>query len=101
MLTTSELRNEARRSGARDIGNVEIDVLLTHILQLFHARGVLEHLAFRGGTMLRKMVFGPRCRPSTELDFTKCSDIDGDDLLLESASILLDAPFHDITFLLE
>ena len=101
MLTTTELRNVARRSGARDIGNVEIDVLLTHILQLFHERGVLEHLAFKGGTMLRKMVFGPRGRLSTDLDFTKCSDIDGDDLLLEIASILHDAPYHDITFLLE
>lgn len=101
MLTTTELRNVARRSGARDIGNVEIDVLLTHILQLFHERGVLDHLAFKGGTMLRKMVFGPRGRLSTDLDFTKSSDIDGDDLLLEIAAILHDAPYHDITFLLE
>lgn len=101
MLTTTELRNVARRSGARDIGNVEIDVILTHILQLFHERGLLTHLAFKGGTMLRKMVFGPRGRLSTDLDFTKCSDIDGDDLLLEIASILHDAPYHDITFLLE
>ena len=101
MLTTTELRNVARRSGARDIGNVEIDVILTHILQLFHERGVLEHLAFKGGTMLRKVVFGPRGRLSTDLDFTKCSDIDGDDLLLEIASILHDGPYHDITFLLE
>jgi hypothetical protein len=30
MLTTAELRNIARRSGARDIANVEIDVILTH-----------------------------------------------------------------------
>lgn len=101
MLTTTELRNIARRSGARDIGNVEIDVVLTHILQLFHERGLLEHLAFKGGTMLRKMVFGPRGRLSTDLDFTKCSDIDGDDLLLEIASTLHDAPYHGITFLLE
>lgn len=101
MLSTTELRNVARRSGARDIGNVEIDVLLTHILQLFHERGVLEHLAFKGGTMLRKMVFGPRGRLSTDLDFTKSSDIDRDDLLLEIASILHDAPYHDISFLLE
>jgi predicted nucleotidyltransferase component of viral defense system len=101
MLTTTDLRNVARRSGARDIGNVEIDVILTHILQLFHEHGLLEHLAFKGGTMLRKMIFGPRGRLSTDLDFTKCSDIDGDDLLLEIASILHDAPYHDITFLLE
>lgn len=101
MLTTTEIRNIAKRSGARDMGNVEIDVVLTYILQLFHERGLLEHLAFKGGTMLRKMVFGPRGRLSTDLDFTKCSDIDGDDLLLEIASMLHDAPYHGITFLLE
>lgn len=101
MLTTAELRNVARRSGARDIANVEIDVILTHILQLFHERGLLDHLAFKSGTMLRKMVFGPRGRLSTDLDFTKCSDIDGDDLLLETVANLLDAPYHGITFTLE
>jgi len=60
MLTATQLRQVAARSGARDIGNVEIDVLLTHLLQLFSEKGVMEHLAFKGGTMLRKMVFGPR-----------------------------------------
>lgn len=101
MLTTTELRNVAKRSGARDIGNVEIDIILTHILQLFHERGLLEHLAFKGGTMLRKMVFGPRGRLSTDLDFTKRSAIDGDDLLLEIATILHDAPYQGITFQIE
>ncbi|WP_298335630.1 nucleotidyl transferase AbiEii/AbiGii toxin family protein [uncultured Erythrobacter sp.] len=98
MLTVDELRNVARRSGARDIGNVEIDILLTHILQLFHERDLLKHLAFKGGTMLRKMVFGPRGRLSTDLDFTRNSDIDGDDLLLEIAEVLVEAPYHGITF---
>jgi len=101
MLTTLELRNVAKQSGARDIAFVEIDILLTHILQLFHEKGILEHLAFKGGTMLRKMVFGPRGRLSTDLDFTKRSDIDGDDLLLEIASVLHEAPYHGITFTLD
>ena len=70
MITTSELRRIATRSGARSIRNVEIDIILTHLLQLFYERGLLEHLAFKGGTMLRKMVFGPRGRLSTDLDFT-------------------------------
>lgn len=98
MLTVDELRNVARRSGARDIGNVEIDILLTHLLQLFHERDLLKHLAFKGGTMLRKMVFGPRGRLSTDLDFTRNSDIDGDDLLLEIAEVLVEAPYHGIHF---
>ena len=35
MLTLNELRQVAARSGARDISKVEIDVILTHLLQLF------------------------------------------------------------------
>lgn len=97
MLTTAQLRQVAARSGARDIANVEIDVILTHLLQLLHERGVTEHLAFKGGTMLRKMIFGPRGRISTDLDFTARTDISIDDLTL----MLLDAlaqPYHGITF---
>lgn len=97
MLTTNQLRQVAARSGARDIANVEIDVILTHLLQLFDESGLTGHLAFKGGTMLRKMVFGPRGRLSTDLDFTCRSDIPTDDL----AMMMLDAlgmPYHGIAF---
>lgn len=87
MLSTAQLRQVAARSGARDIGNVEIEVILTHLLQLLIERRVMEHLAFKGGTMLRKMIFGPRGRLSTDLDFTCRTDISIDDLTL----MLLDA----------
>ena len=69
------MRRIATRSGARSIRNVEIDIILTYLLQLFYERGLLEHLAFKGGTMLRKMVFGPRGRLSTDLDFTLYSQV--------------------------
>jgi predicted nucleotidyltransferase component of viral defense system len=70
MLTVPQLRQSAALSGVRDIGNIEIDVVLTHLLQLFYEHGLTKHLAFKGGTFLRKMVFGPRGRISTDLDFT-------------------------------
>jgi predicted nucleotidyltransferase component of viral defense system len=97
MLSANQLRQIAARSGARDIANVEIDVLLTHLLQLFHDRGLMPNLAFKGGTMLRKMVFGPRGRLSTDLDFTCRTDVPLDDLVV----MMLDAlapPYHGITF---
>ena len=75
MLTGNDLRKVAGRSGARDIGNVEVDVILTFLLQLFHERGITQHAAFKGGTMLRKMIFGPRGRLSTDLDFTCYTEI--------------------------
>ena len=95
MLTTNQLRQIAARE-ARDLTNVEIEVLLTYILQLFHDRGLTEHLAFKGGTMLRKMVFGPRGRLSTDLDFTR-RDISGDDLTIMMLDAL-DQPYHGIQF---
>lgn len=82
MIPTRELRRIAARSGARQIRNVEIDVILTLLLQMFHERGLLEHLAFKGGTMLRKTVFGQRGRLSTDLDFTLYSTIARDDLMM-------------------
>jgi predicted nucleotidyltransferase component of viral defense system len=97
MLTVNQLRQFAARSGARDLGNVEIEVILTHLLQLFHERNLTDHLAFKGGTMLRKMIFGARGRLSTDLDFTSRSDIEVDDLTL----MILDAleqPYHGIQF---
>lgn len=97
MLTANQLRQVAARSGARDIGNVEIGVILTHILQLFTERGITEHVAFKGGTMLRKMVFGPRGRLSTDLDFTRRTDISTDDLMLMMLEALSE-PYDGITF---
>ncbi len=97
MLAANQLRQVAARSGARDIANVEIDVLLTHLLQLFHERDLTPHLAFKGGTMLRKMVFGPRGRLSTDLDFTCRTDLALDDLVMMMLDTLAE-PYHGITF---
>lgn len=97
MLSANDLRKVAARSGARDIGNVEIDVILTCLLQLFVEKGITEHVAFKGGTMLRKMVFGPRGRLSTDLDFTCRTDIGLDDLMLMMLEAL-GQPYHGLSF---
>ena len=65
MIPTRGLRRLATRSGARQIRNVEIDIILTLLPQMFHERGLLEHLAFKGGTMLRKME-DPGRKPALE-----------------------------------
>jgi predicted nucleotidyltransferase component of viral defense system len=97
MLSANDLRKVAARSGARDIGNVEIDVILTHLLQLFADKGITEHVAFKGGTMLRKMVFGPRGRLSTDLDFTCRSNIHIDDLMMMMLEAL-GQPYNGLSF---
>lgn len=100
MLKLNDLRRVAAKSGARDIGNVEIDVILTHLLQLFTEKGITEHVAFKGGTMLRKMVFGPRGRLSTDLDFTRRSEISNDDLMIMMLEAL-NEPYRGLTFQLK
>lgn len=97
MLSTNQLRQVAARTAARDIGNVEIEVLLTYLLQLFHEKGLTTILAFKGGTMLRKMVFGARGRLSTDLDFTSRTDISRDDLLIRMLDALAQS-YHGIGF---
>jgi predicted nucleotidyltransferase component of viral defense system len=97
MLTTNQLRQIAARTAARDIGNVEIDVVLTYLLQLLYEKGLTAILAFKGGTMLRKIVFGARGRLSTDLDFTSRTDISRDDLLVKILDALAQ-PYHGIAF---
>lgn len=97
MLTIEQIRKVAQQSGARDIGKVETDIILTFLLQIFHEKGITDHVAFKGGSMLRKMIFGPRGRYSTDLDFTRRSDISDEDIM----EMMLDAlsqPYHDLSF---
>ena len=79
MLTIEQIRRIAQQSGARDISKVETDIVLAYLLQLFHEKEITAHIAFKGGTMLRKMIFGPRGRYSTDLDFTRRRDISDED----------------------
>ena len=60
----------ARNSGLRDKLIAERDVVLTYALHGLVEDGVMDHLAFKGGTCLRKMVFGSVGRFSEDLDFT-------------------------------
>jgi predicted nucleotidyltransferase component of viral defense system len=100
MLRLNDLRKVAAQSGARDIGNVEIDVILTHLLQLFVEKDIMDHIAFKGGTLLRKMVFGARGRLSTDLDFTRRTDISIDDLMTMMLEAL-NEPYRGLNFQLK
>jgi predicted nucleotidyltransferase component of viral defense system len=97
MLTIEQIRRIAQQSGARDITKVETDIVLTYLLQFFHEKGITEHIAFKGGTMLRKMIFGPRGRYSTDLDFTRRTDLT-DEELMEMMLDALGEPYHGLSF---
>lgn len=62
--------------------------MLTYALHRLHDARVMEHLAFKGGTCLRKMVFGPSGRFSEDLDFTLDTDLPADDVLVQLVETL-------------
>ncbi len=78
----------------------EKEIILTYALQLFAERGILDKLAFKGGTCIRKMHLGSQGRFSTDLDFTAIEKLDPEELILEMMEIFQE-PFHDIQFELD
>lgn len=77
----------ARNSGLRDKLIAERDVVLTYALRAIVDDGVMNHLAFKGGTCLRKLVFGTAGRFSEDLDFTIDSAEPDDDVLVRLVEV--------------
>jgi predicted nucleotidyltransferase component of viral defense system len=97
MLTQSQVQRYAVESGLRDIMIAEKEIVLTFLLQLLSERGILNRLAFKGGTCLRKMFVGGQGRFSTDLDFTGTEDHDHQDVILEMMAAF-EQPFHGTQF---
>ena len=77
-----------RNSGLRDKLVAERDVVLTYALRAMADAQVMEHLAFKGGTCLRKLIFGSMGRFSEDLDFTIDTGRPEDDVLVELVEVL-------------
>ena len=77
----------ARNSGLRDKLVAERDVVLTYALNALLDAGVMGHLAFKGGTCLRKLIFGSAERFSEDLDFTLDTDRPDDDVLTDLVDV--------------
>jgi len=97
MLTQPQVQRYAVESGLRDIMIAEKEVVLTFLLQLPSKRGILNRIAFQGGTSLRKMFVGSQGRFSTDLDFTGIEEHDHQDMNLEMMAAF-EQPFHGIQF---
>jgi predicted nucleotidyltransferase component of viral defense system len=97
MLTQPQVQRYAVESGLRDIMIAEKEVVLTFLLQLLSERGILNRLAFKGGTCLRKIFVGSQGRFSTDLDFTGTEEHDHEDVILEMMTAF-EQPFHGIQF---
>jgi predicted nucleotidyltransferase component of viral defense system len=90
----------ARNSGLRDKLVAERDVVLTYALRALLDAGLMNHLAFKGGTCLRKLIFGSAGRFSEDLDFTLDSDEPEDDVLAQVVETF-SREHHGITFALD
>ena len=97
MLTLTEVRRYSAQSGLRDMMIAEKEIVLTFLLQLLSERGILDRLAFKGGTCLRKMFIGSQGRFSTDLDFTAVEEHDHEDIILAMMGAF-EQEFHGIQF---
>jgi predicted nucleotidyltransferase component of viral defense system len=97
MLTLPDVRRYSAQSGLRDIMIAEKEIVLTFLLQLLSTSGILDRLAFKGGTCLRKMFVGSKGRFSTDLDFTALEEQDHEDIIL-SMMETFEKEFHGIRF---
>ncbi len=97
MLTQPQVQRYSTESGLRDIMIAEKEVVLTFLLQLLSERGILQRLAFKGGTCLRKMFVGSHGRFSTDLDFTGIEEHDHEEIILDMMQAF-EQPFYGIQF---
>lgn len=97
MLTRPQVQRYAVESGLRDMMIAEKEVVLTFLLQLLSDRGILDRLAFKGGTCLRKMFLGNQGRFSTDLDFTGIEEHEHEDVILAMMEVF-EQPFYGIQF---
>jgi predicted nucleotidyltransferase component of viral defense system len=79
------------------VGIARQEIILTYALALMHERELLSRLAFKGGTCLRKVIFGKQYRFSEDLDFTILDSVKPP-VLLEEIQKAFSAPFHEISF---
>jgi predicted nucleotidyltransferase component of viral defense system len=97
MLTQPQVQRYSNESGLRDIMIAEKEIILTFLLELLSDRGILNRLAFKGGTCLRKMFTGSQGRFSTDLDFTRIEEHDHEEVILAMMDAF-EQPFHGIQF---
>ncbi|MFA5860672.1 MAG: nucleotidyl transferase AbiEii/AbiGii toxin family protein [Candidatus Thermoplasmatota archaeon] len=95
MIPKPGVNRFAHQAGA-DLHVAQQDVVLTYALDLLRERGVLQRLAFKGGTYLRKMVLGNNGRFSEDLDFTALDGFPDDPRKLFADAFK--APRHGVQF---
>jgi predicted nucleotidyltransferase component of viral defense system len=81
-----------------DLDIAERDIALTYVLVVLSDQGLLDQLAFKGGTALRKIHLGASGRFSLDLDFTATTDAVSDAFVLDLVAALHERTYYGLTF---
>ena len=71
-----------------DLDIAEREIVLAYVLHIFAEKGLLERLAFKGGTAIRKLFLGNTGRFSLDLDFSSIRDMEPEELILDLVAFL-------------
>ena len=101
MLAEKHISHYAQASGVDSLV-AERDVVLTYVLRAMseHEDPLLSHLAFKGGTCIKKVYFGRTGRFSMDLDFTRV-DIRPDKFKSELRLLFDQREHNGISFVIE
>jgi len=81
-----------------DLDVAEREIVLTFVLRILFDEGLLNLMAFKGGTAIRKLYLGRTGRFSLDLDFTAIGDVAPDTLVLDLVGCLHEQTHFGITF---
>lgn len=81
-----------------DLDIAEREIVLTYVLRILADRCLLQQLAFKGGTAIRKLFLGNHGRFSLDLDFTMLAEANAEDFILEIAGAFHDQQHFGLAF---
>lgn len=81
-----------------DLDVAEREVVLTYVLKVLSDAGILQHLAFKGGTAIRKLYVSGPGRFSLDLDFTALGELNPESLVLDVVGCLHDQTHFGLRF---
>ena len=84
--------------GGMDLDIAEREIVLAYVLRILFDKGLLSHLAFKGGTAIRKLYLGGTGRFSLDLDFTAIGDVTPEALALDLVGSLHEQTYYGLTF---
>jgi predicted nucleotidyltransferase component of viral defense system len=82
-----------------DLDIAEREIILAYVLRILADAGLLDRVAFKGGTAIRKLHLGGIGRFSLDLDFTALRDTEPDSLVLDLVGVLHEQTHYGLTFM--